>query len=181
MDFEKEYLKEKHCQEEAKRGLEEVKHGLEEVKHGLEEAKRTREVAKRGLEKAKFAREEAKRDLEEAKCAQEEAKRGLKEAKRAQDKAIAKTIRAIEKAKHVIEEVKRATQFTTIPELLDLYNKRSLIMNMEINPRVLTIGETTKPTGTKYPKRIIPWITFANHQQNIWNNLCIFNLFKATL
>ena len=136
---------------------------IEELMEEVAKLRISQEEERLGREKERLGREKAERLVEEERLGREKERLGR------------------EKAERAAEKERRENRNTTIPELLDLYHKLSLTIEVETNPSVLTTGQTTKPAGRKYPKRIVPWDNFTSRQQEIWKIICASSTYSERL
>jgi hypothetical protein len=56
-------------------------------------------------------------------------------------------------------------------EYLDACHSFSLALEVVTEATVTTQGDTTKPAGRRYPRRILPWDEFPRLQEKIWERL----------
>ena len=121
----------------------------------VEEERSRREEAERRIEEERRGREEERRGREEAERRAEEERRGREEERRGR-----------EEAEKVIN-----------PQPLQPYLEASHLLVLGINvvtdKKLTTRGDTTKPAGRLYPRRIIPWDDFQTLQEEIWNKISV--------
>ncbi|KAJ6437065.1 phosphoglycerate mutase [Purpureocillium lavendulum] len=108
------------------------------------------------LEESERRREEEQRRREEADRRREEEQRRREEADRKRDEA---------------EILASAARPQTVPDYLESCHRLSLAIEIVTDKTLTTQGELTKPTGRKFPRRIIPWENFAASQEKTWNLL----------
>ncbi|KAG4255571.1 hypothetical protein BFJ72_g14903 [Fusarium proliferatum] len=77
------------------------------------------------------------------------------------------------------EEHADTSRLLTLQQYLEACHSLSLAVEI-INDRSLTTqGDTTNPTDRIYPRRIIPWTTFATEQENIWDEISPSHSFSS--
>lgn len=62
---------------------------------------------------------------------------------------------------------------TTLHQYLEICHSLDLSLKVVIDRSLTTQGETTKPAGRLYPRRIIPWDSFANGQEKLWKQISL--------
>ncbi|OAQ58949.1 serine threonine protein kinase [Pochonia chlamydosporia 170] len=102
-------------------------------------------------------------DIEELRRRLREAESRAKEAEDRRDKA---------------EALVTASQPQNLQQYLETCHSLHLAIEVVTDRSLTTQGETTNPTGRIFPRRIIPWDSFAMRQQEIWNDLSISDLFS---
>ena len=115
------------------------------------------EKAERAAEKKRLGREKERLGREKEKLGREKEKLCQKKAERAAEKE--RLGREEEKLRR--EKAERGNQGTTIPELLGLYHKLSMTVEIETNPLVLTSDETSKPAGRSTQSILFPGTTLS--------------------
>ena len=155
-----------------------VQEELAEARRIIAEQRLGREKAERAIEEERRGRKEDRDKAERAiKEDREKAELVIKEERLGREKAE----RAAEKERLRREKADLELRRTTIPEFLGFYNRVSQTVKVETNPSVLTSGETSKPAGRKYPKRIVPWDNFAKRQKEIWDIICASPIYSEQL
>lgn len=105
--------------------------------------------------------ERRRREEAEARTAQEQHQREEAEARAAQEQ-------------HRREEAEQAAR-DALPSNLGRYLEDCYelwrTVKVVASPSSTTQGDTTKPAGRIYPKRILPWESFVTRQQKIWEKL----------
>ncbi|UPK91528.1 hypothetical protein LCI18_002463 [Fusarium solani-melongenae] len=115
---------------------------IERLRKQLREEQRLREIAEgRALEEQR-RREEEQRRREEEQHRREEA-----------------------------EERADASRPLILQQYLEACHSISLDVKIVTDCSLTTQGDTTDPVGRIYPRRIIPWTTFAREQGHIWDKL----------
>ncbi|KAH7201192.1 hypothetical protein DER44DRAFT_812068 [Fusarium oxysporum] len=123
---------------------------IERLRKELREEQRRREAAEgRALEEQR-RREEEQRRREEEQRRREEA-----------------------------EERADASRPLTLQQYLETCHSLSLAIEIITDRSLTTQGDTTNPTGRIYPRRIIPWTTFAREQEKVWNQLSFSPSFSS--
>ncbi|KAH7115499.1 hypothetical protein B0J13DRAFT_533387 [Dactylonectria estremocensis] len=76
-----------------------------------------------------------------------------------------------QRRREAAEERAGASQPLTLHQYLETCHSLSLTFEVVTDRSLATQGDTTNPTGRIYPRRIIPWTTFAREQEQVWNQL----------
>ncbi|EWY79555.1 hypothetical protein FOYG_17301 [Fusarium oxysporum NRRL 32931] len=130
---------------------------LERLQEQLREAHRQREEEKRLREEEQRRREAAEgRALEEQHQREEEQRR-----------------------REEAEERADASRPLTLQQYLETCHSLSLAVEIITDRSLTTQGDTTNPTGRIYPRRIIPWTTFAMEQEHIWDEISSSHSFSS--
>ncbi|KPA36814.1 serine threonine protein kinase [Fusarium langsethiae] len=77
------------------------------------------------------------------------------------------------------EERADASRPLTLQQYLETCHSLSLAIEIITDRSLTTQGDTTNPTGRIYPRRIIPWATFAREQEKVWNQLSFSPSFSS--
>ncbi|EXL65441.1 hypothetical protein FOPG_18330, partial [Fusarium oxysporum f. sp. conglutinans race 2 54008] len=178
----REQLREAHrLREEEQRRREEEQRRREEEQRRREEEQRRREEEQRRRE----GREEEQRRREEEQRRREEEQRRREEEQRRREAAEG---RALEEQHQREEEQRRreeaeeradASRPLTLQQYLETCHSLSLAIEIITDRSLTTQGDTTNPTGRIYPRRIIPWTTFAREQEKVWDQLSISPSFSS--
>ncbi|KAK5146187.1 hypothetical protein LTR04_001103 [Oleoguttula sp. CCFEE 6159] len=67
----------------------------------------------------------------------------------------------------------------TITEYLEACHQLSLDIEVVTDRTLTTQGDTTKPAGRLFPRRIVPWHDFPSQQEKIWEQLSISPSFHS--
>ncbi|KAG5768982.1 hypothetical protein H9Q72_003671 [Fusarium xylarioides] len=130
---------------------------LERLQEQLREAHRLREEEQRLREEEQRRREAAEgRALEEQHQREEEQRR-----------------------REEAEERAEASRPLTLQQYLETCHSLSLAIEIITERSLTTQGDTTNPTGRIYPRRIIPWATFAREQEKVWDQLSLSPSFSS--
>ncbi|KAM6513630.1 hypothetical protein FALCPG4_016013 [Fusarium falciforme] len=130
---------------------------IERLKEQLREAHRLREEEQRLREEEQQRREAAEgRALEEQHQREEEQRR-----------------------REEAEERADASRPLTLQQYLETCHSLSLDIEIITDRSLTTQGDTTNPTGRIYPRRIIPWATFAREQEHVWDELSFSPSFSS--
>ncbi|RYC80342.1 hypothetical protein BFJ63_vAg16770 [Fusarium oxysporum f. sp. narcissi] len=83
--------------------------------------------------------------------------------------------------KNNVDAKKRAdaSRPLTLQQCLETCHSLSLAIEIITDRSLTTQGDTTNPTGRIYPRRIIPWTTFAREQEKVWDQLSISPSFSS--
>ncbi|EKG09024.1 hypothetical protein MPH_14005 [Macrophomina phaseolina MS6] len=119
------------------------------------------------LERLRRQLREEQRLREEAEAEREEAKARAAAEERQREEAEAKAIAEQQRR----EEAEAINRRTTLTEFLEACHQLSRAIDVVTDPKLTTQGDTTKPTGRQYPRRIIPWEDFPDQQKKIWQQL----------
>ncbi|EGU82798.1 hypothetical protein FOXB_06689, partial [Fusarium oxysporum f. sp. conglutinans Fo5176] len=118
----------------------------------------------------------------------EEIERLRKELREEQRRREAAEGRALEEQRRREEEQRRreeaeeradASRPLTLQQYLETCHSLSLAIEIIIDRSLTTQGDTTNPTGRIYPRRIVPWTTFAREQEKVWNQLSFSPSFSS--
>ncbi|KAM0185932.1 hypothetical protein ACHAPI_011970 [Fusarium lateritium] len=122
---------------------------IERLKEQLREQQRLRVAAEsRALEEQQH-REEEQRLREEEQRLREEEQRRREEA----------------------EQRASASLPSTLHQYLEICHYLDVSLKVVTDRSLTTQGETTNPTGRLYPRRIIPWDSFASEQEKLWKQI----------
>jgi hypothetical protein len=90
-------------------------------------------------------------------------------------------VRALEEERRREEAEERAdvSRPSTLQQYLETCHSLSLAVEIITDRSLTTQGDTTNPTGRIYPRRIIPWTTFATEQEHIWDELSSSHSFSS--
>ncbi|KAK2468737.1 hypothetical protein H9L39_19664 [Fusarium oxysporum f. sp. albedinis] len=79
------------------------------------------------------------------------------------------------------EERADASRPLTLQQYLETCHSLSLAIEIitDRSCSLTTQGDTTYPTGRIYPRRLIPWTTFAREQEKVWNQLSLSPSFSS--
>ncbi|KAH8651684.1 hypothetical protein BGZ61DRAFT_500921 [Ilyonectria robusta] len=137
---------------------------IESLRKQLREEQRLREEEQRRREEEQRRREAAEgRALEEQHQREEEQRRREEEQRRREE----------------AEERAGASLPLTLHQYLETCHSLSLAIKVVTDRSLTTQGDTTNPTGRIYPRRIIPWTTFAREQEKVWNQLSFSPSFSS--
>ncbi|KAI8658996.1 Protein kinase domain-containing protein [Fusarium keratoplasticum] len=130
---------------------------IERLQELLREANRLREEEQRRREAAEG------RALEEQHQREEEQRRREEEQRRREE----------------AEKLADASRPLTLQPYLETCHSLSLDIEILTDRSLTTQGDTTIPTGRIYPRRIIPWATFAREQEHVWDELSFSPSFSS--
>ncbi|UNI24834.1 hypothetical protein JDV02_010552 [Purpureocillium takamizusanense] len=82
-----------------------------------------------------------------------------------------------ERRREEAETLAAAARPQTVTDYLEACHQLSLAIDIVTDKSLTTQGEPTKPTGRKFPRRIIPWDSFAAAQEETWNQLAADDAF----
>ncbi|EGU82799.1 hypothetical protein FOXB_06687, partial [Fusarium oxysporum f. sp. conglutinans Fo5176] len=165
--------------------IERLREQLREAHRLREEEQRRREEEQRRREEEQRRREEEQRRREEEQRRREEEQRRREEEQRRREAAEG---RALEEQHQREEEQRRreeaeeradASRPLTLQQYLETCHSLSLAIEIITDRSLTTQGDTTNPTGRIYPRRIIPWTTFAREQEKVWDQLSISPSFSS--
>ncbi|KAG7402638.1 Reticulocyte-binding protein 2-like protein a [Fusarium oxysporum f. sp. raphani] len=168
----REQLREAHrLREEEQRRREEEQRRREEEQRRREEEQRRREEEQRRREEEQRRREEEQRRREEEQRRREAAEgRALEEQHQREEE---------QRRREEAEERADASRPLTLQQYLETCHSLSLAIEIITDRSLTTQGDTTNPTGRIYPRRIIPWTTFAREQEKVWDQLSISPSFSS--
>ena len=149
---------------EEQRRREEEQRRREEEQRRREEEQRQREEEQRRREEEQRRREEEQRRREEEQRRREEEQRRREEEQRRREEA---------------EALAKSSQPQALQDYLHGCHSLSLAIQVVTDPSCTTKGDTTKPAGRLFPRRIIPWNDFATEQEKTWDQLLISNDFHS--
>ncbi|EPE03243.1 serine threonine protein kinase [Ophiostoma piceae UAMH 11346] len=169
---------EQRQREEAEsRALEEQRQREEAESRALEEQRQREEAESRALEDQRQREEAEGRALEEQRQREEAESRALEEQRQreaAEGRALDEQLRREE-----AEDRADASRPLTLQQYLEACHSLSLAIEVITDRSLTTQGDTTNPTGRIYPRRIIPWTTFAKEQENVWDQLSFSPSFSS--
>ena len=146
---------------------------IEELQRKLQEEKRLREEAEsRALEEQRQRENAESRALEEQHQRENAESRALEEQHQRENAES----RALEEQRRR-EKAEELSQPQTVRQYLEACHSLNLAIQVVTNPSLTTQGHTTDPSGRTFPRRIIPWDSFATGQEEIWNDLSVGDLF----
>ncbi|KAJ4313475.1 hypothetical protein N0V84_009400 [Fusarium piperis] len=168
-------LKAQRQQEEEQRQREEEQHRRHEAEDRLLEAQRQQEEEQRRREEEQHRRHEAEDRLLEAQRQQEEEQRRREEEQHRRHEAEDRLLGE----QRLREEAEKITRSLTLQPFLETCHSLSLGIKIITDVTLTTQGDTTNPTGRVYPKQIIPWTTFAEEQEKVWDKLASSSSFPS--
>lgn len=125
---------------------------------------------------------EAEARVAEEQQRREDEQKGREEEQRKSKQAEA---RAAEEQRRREEEQRRreAAEEQSRPKALIEYlaacHGFSLALKVVTDATLTTQGDTTKPTGRPFPRRIVPWRDFPTSQEKIWKQLSTSTCFNS--
>ncbi|RMJ01509.1 hypothetical protein CDV36_015742, partial [Fusarium kuroshium] len=130
---------------------------LERLREQLREAHRLREE------------EQRRREAAEGRALKEQHQREKEQRRREEEQ------RRREEAEKLADE----SRPLTLQPYLETCHSLSLAIEVITDRSLTTQGDTTNPTGRIYPRRIIPWATFAREQEHVWDELSFSPSFSS--
>ncbi|KAF5136461.1 hypothetical protein E5D57_000223 [Metarhizium anisopliae] len=89
---------------------------------------------------------------------------------------LRRLLREEQRRREEVEELAKASLPLDLQQYLEACHSLDLAIDVVTDRSLTTQGETTNPTGRIFPRRIIPWDSFAMRQEEIWNDLSISDL-----
>ncbi|KJK88393.1 hypothetical protein H633G_07733 [Metarhizium anisopliae BRIP 53284] len=89
---------------------------------------------------------------------------------------LRRLLREEQRRRQEVEELAKASLPLDLQQYLEACHSLDLAIDVVTDRSLTTQGETTNPTGRIFPRRIIPWDSFAMRQEEIWTDLSISDL-----
>ncbi|WAO93440.1 Protein kinase domain-containing protein [Fusarium falciforme] len=158
--------------------IERLQELLREANRLREEEQRRREAAEgRALEEQHQREEEQRRREEEQRRREEEQRRREEEQRRREEEQRRREEE--QRRREEAEKLADASRPLTLQPYLETCHSLSLDIEILTDRSLTTQGDTTNPTGRIYPRRIIPWATFAREQEHVWDELSFSPSFSS--
>jgi hypothetical protein len=95
------------------------------------------------------------------------------------EEEIAILRRQLEEERRRREEAEIRIQGQTLQEYLEACHSLSLLIQVVTDKSLTTQGDTTKPAGRLFPRRIVPWGDFGQYQEQLWHRLSEGSSFRS--
>jgi hypothetical protein len=111
-----------------------------------------------------------RQQLEEERRRREEAEGWALDEQRQREEAEIRILEEQQRRQQA-EDIAEASQPQTLQEYLEACHSLSLLIQVVTDKSLTTQGDTTKPAGRLFPRRIVPWDDFGRHQEQLWHRL----------